>query len=82
MMVHTDARPVSCELCPKACRNKYQLQVHMRVHTKEKPYKCFECNIDYAYNYQLKMHNDKQHPDLKLKDQTDPVISNYDDFLN
>lgn len=83
MMVHTGERPIKCDLCFKGCRNKYQLQVHMRVHTKERPYKCIECNINFTYNYQLKVHKDKHHPEQSSEAETNPVpVSfNHEDFL-
>ncbi|XP_007544123.1 oocyte zinc finger protein XlCOF8.4-like isoform X1 [Poecilia formosa] len=55
---HTDSRkgPVSCGVCGRLLKNKYDLKQHYMTHTGEKPFTCETCSKSFARRSQLNVH--------------------------
>lgn len=48
MVVHSDKREFSCNLCDKAFKRSSGLDIHMRSHTGDRPYQCQWCSKTYS----------------------------------
>jgi len=56
IMVHTDEKLYTCEVCLKGVRNSSVLLRHHVIHTGEKPYKCMVCSKGFTQAVTLKDH--------------------------
>uniref|UniRef100_A0A8C6WPD5 C2H2-type domain-containing protein n=1 Tax=Neogobius melanostomus TaxID=47308 RepID=A0A8C6WPD5_9GOBI len=51
-----DKKKHQCSVCNKTCRQKIDLQRHIRVHTGEKPYSCPTCEKTFTRKCNLDVH--------------------------
>ncbi|XP_008294030.1 zinc finger protein 70-like [Stegastes partitus] len=49
-------KPIKCDVCGKAFKDKYHLKKHYRIHTGDKPYACNTCGKRFYEIYLMKYH--------------------------
>lgn len=59
---HTDLKPFTCDVCPKAFKLKNTLLNHMVQHTGVRKYSCPFCNRTFASSGNYYTHRKRMHP--------------------
>ena len=69
MLIHTGAKPFTCDLCPKTFARRENLKIHRRIHTGEKPFECRaseNCQKRFS-NSSDRIKHERSHKDTKYK---------------
>lgn len=54
--IHTNEKPLECDVCHRMFRSPVTLFAHKRIHTNEKPFHCRLCSSQFRQSSQLKTH--------------------------
>ncbi|GFO12010.1 Zinc finger protein 112 [Plakobranchus ocellatus] len=76
--VHSSLMPYQCEICGKLCKQKSNLDVHMRTHSDVKKFQCNFCDQGFNYKSSLQSHLRSKHSVETLAGTDIPPVGNVD----
>ncbi|GFO12009.1 Zinc finger protein 26 [Plakobranchus ocellatus] len=74
--VHSSLMPYQCEICGKRCKQKGNLDVHMRIHSDVKKFPCNFCDQGFNYKSSLQGHLRSKHSVETLAGTDIPPVGN------